>query len=1006
MVLLELIPIGTVLAVLTTQIWETALAAQEVLIESDTFRRLATYLKDIQPVLTELGLRNIKDSQATREALESLKVDVQRAKKLVEGCKNRARFYLLVNCRSILKEAQQVTRDIGKSLSLLSLANAEISIDINNNVNKLRDEMLNAEFQASQVKLQIIDKLELGLREHRTDQGFANDLIREIARAVGVPVEESQIRRELASFKREKEEAALRKQRVEEDFMAQVIALLSRADIVRTSESFTENYNASVYSIKSGIVGDEIPPLQSFICPLKQDVMSDPVNVVATGRAYEREEIERWFASGETIDPVTKQELSDFSLKPNNLLKESIVEWIGRNFRIRIHKAKEMMESGDESKQKQTIDALRELCLKNSMVKSWIAAEGLIVDIVETLKSHNKELKKGSLSTLHVLVTDNTENKHQLIEAGGVEQVVRCLARNITVSRLAVKLLLELLQTGPLQNQLVYTKLCQEKSAILLLVTLLNGEDTEAAGDARLILEQLCDRDENIVQMANASWYTPLANVLIQGTDDSRLIMAKAIANMKLTDQNKQSLGECGAIPPLVKMLSSNLEVKAAALGALQNLSSFGPNKSLMAVAGAIPVVLEHLFSGRYRLTVRESAAAILEQLTMDDGTRFLVDASGSPIKLDLTIHNLLAVQENASSSPVVRRHVLHSLLGMVSLPDAEIVRTLLRAANGIQLLLPLLEGSDHEICDIVVQLLWCLADKDGHEIASFLVQKRMAGFLVRLIEDNSREHVQAAAAGILASLTPRENVLLASLIEEGALSALIHALESGSSKGKENAAGALLRFTDPSNIETQRKLVELNIFPILLGMLNSGTPLAKIRAANALFNFSQSTISLSSPSPVTGCLCFRPTSLPACKVHLGPCGERTTFCLVEAKAIPGLVSLLDEHDTEAAGAGVDALATLVSDDEILEKGVGFLHETNAIIPIVKLISRGTDISREKAVSFLERIFKVIRIREHYGALARIPLVDLATHGNYSVRKKAARVLAQLQVIQEASTYF
>ena len=93
---MELIPIGTILAVVTNQVIKTAQAAKDVVIEKDSFKVLSKHLFDIKPVLEELQLRQLDDSQAARLALESLEADVKKANHLVEKYKNRGRFYLLV----------------------------------------------------------------------------------------------------------------------------------------------------------------------------------------------------------------------------------------------------------------------------------------------------------------------------------------------------------------------------------------------------------------------------------------------------------------------------------------------------------------------------------------------------------------------------------------------------------------------------------------------------------------------------------------------------------------------------------------------------------------------------------------------------------------------------------------------------------------------------------------------------------------------------------------------
>ena len=69
----------------------------------------------------------------------------------------------------------------------------------------------------------MIRRLEAGVQAQRIDQAFVDGLVSEIALAVGVPAEPSIIQNELARSKREKEDAAESKQRMEEDFMDQVM---------------------------------------------------------------------------------------------------------------------------------------------------------------------------------------------------------------------------------------------------------------------------------------------------------------------------------------------------------------------------------------------------------------------------------------------------------------------------------------------------------------------------------------------------------------------------------------------------------------------------------------------------------------------------------------------------------------------------------------------------------------------------------------------------------------
>ena len=197
-----------------------------------------------------------------------------------------------------------------------------------------------------------------------------------------------------------------RKEREEEAFMEQIIALLSRAEATRTPESIREDYKEKKYLVNVDI---EQEPLESFRCPLTREVMQDPVSI-ATGSTFERENIEEWFASGNKTDPTNGAVLVDLNLKPNYKIRECIEEWIDWNHCFRIQNARRKLESGEEAKVNEALDDLCKIC-KTNKFRHWIAEEKLIKHVVEVLKIRNDSLRRKSLSALQVIVIKNEENK-------------------------------------------------------------------------------------------------------------------------------------------------------------------------------------------------------------------------------------------------------------------------------------------------------------------------------------------------------------------------------------------------------------------------------------------------------------------------------------------------------------------------------------------------------------------------------------------------------------------
>lgn len=67
---------------------------------------------------------------------------------------------------------------------------------------------------------------------------------------------------------------------------------------------------------------DDFP--ESFLCPLTQEVMKDPV-VDTEGNSYERAAIESWLEKNKT-SPITRKPLQLTDLAPNRALRDVIAE--------------------------------------------------------------------------------------------------------------------------------------------------------------------------------------------------------------------------------------------------------------------------------------------------------------------------------------------------------------------------------------------------------------------------------------------------------------------------------------------------------------------------------------------------------------------------------------------------------------------------------------------------------------------------------------------------------
>ncbi|XP_045805325.1 U-box domain-containing protein 44-like [Trifolium pratense] len=1001
MVGMELIPIGTILAVLTSQVIKTANAAIDVLVEKESFNVLSKHLLDIAPVLKELQLQELNESQAARVALESLESDVKKASNLVDKYRNRGRFYLLMKCRYIVKEVEQVIRDIGSSLAALSLANTEVLSRISDQVNRLQSEMQRAEFEASQSQLDIVDKLNHGIKEQKLDQAFANDMLEEIARAVGVPVEPSEISKEIASIRWEKEEAANRKERAEVIFLEQIILLLSQADAARDYEEVKKQYFKRVQVIERyGSREKYIPPLNSFLCSITGEVMIDPVSL-CTGTTCERSAIKVWFDDGNLTDPKTEEVLEDTTLRSNVRLRESIVEWRELNYCFRIKSIKENLLSNSDLLLKESLSQMQALMRENSINKDWISIGELTDTIISILgNSDSTDVKMKILITLKDAVEGHARNKEKVVESQGWDHIISCLQNGSRISKEAIDLLYELLQDRSGWNRSFCKRLSEHPSAILYLVTILKEPVSDSTGIAEKILMELFEIDEeNVSCAAKFGWYKELVDRIIQGPESSRISMVKAMINLELEESNLKLLGGQGVIPSLLEMLSGSIELKELSLSALVKLAGVHANKGIIAAYGGVPLVLDLMFSRRTRAFITIKCFEILEKLSSDDdGIDFFIDGEGKQLELDNIITNLLALQQLPNSVQYFRKPALRTLLGICKF-ETGLVKKAVLAANGVSQILPLLDDPDSEIRETAICLLFLFSQHEPEGVVEYLFRPRRLEALVGFLENDENNDVQVAAAGLLANLPKSERKLTMQLINLGGLEAIVNILKNGTMDAKENALSALFRFTDPTDIESQRDLVKRGIYPLLVTFLNTGSVTAKARAAAFIGDLSMSTPKLTVASKSTFSWCFRSSRASLCSAHGSVCNVNSTFCLLEANALPGLIRLLQEEVHATAYEAIQTLSTLVLED-FPQRGARVLHESNAMRPLLKILNWGSDSLKAEALGLLEKVFVSKEMVDYYGSTARLRLFGLTgmnVYGDGHLRRKAARVLSLLE---------
>lgn len=166
-----------------------------------------------------------------------------------------------------------------------------------------------------------------------------------------------------------------------------------------------------------------------FRCPISLELMRDPV-AVCTGQTYDRSSIESWVATGNTTCPVTRLQLTDFTLIPNHTLRRLIQDWCvaNRSFGVeRIPTPKQPADpvlirtlltqassaSGPYTWRISAIRRLRGIARESEKNRSVIAANNALEILLPTafagVGSESSELNHESLAILSMFTLSESE---------------------------------------------------------------------------------------------------------------------------------------------------------------------------------------------------------------------------------------------------------------------------------------------------------------------------------------------------------------------------------------------------------------------------------------------------------------------------------------------------------------------------------------------------------------------------------------------------------------------
>ncbi|KAG6430273.1 hypothetical protein SASPL_108337 [Salvia splendens] len=996
-------PLVDVASKIIEAIIEIVVASENVLVGKRSFIKLSSYLDGLVPLLKELNRGHIASSEGIENFIGILNHQVREGSKLIRECTERNRFYLLVNSRSIAKQVEAITKEIVRAINCIPFASLNMPLKMRDDFEQLITNMQNAEFRAAMAEEDVLEKLESGIQERNVDRNYANDLLVSIAKAVGVSTDRSALKKEFDDFKSEIDNLSSMKDKAEAIQMDQIIALLERADVASSLDDKEKKY----LNKRKSLGVQPLEPLMSFICPITTEVMIDPVET-PSGHTFERSAIERWLSEGdEPSCPITSNPLEISMLRPNKTLRQSIEEWRDRNNMIMVASLKSRLSSENEQELIDCLGQVNDLCEQREIHKEWLILENYIPTLVKLLSVRNREIRNKALCILCLLVKDNDDAKERIATVeSSIEHIVKFLGRRIGEGKSAVALLLELSKCEAVRGSIGKVQGC-----ILLLVTMLSNTDLQAARDARNVLDNLSYSDDNVILMAKNNYFTYLLERLSSGSDLVKMRMAKTLGEMELTDHKKASLVECGVLDLLLDLVPhDDVEMKIVAVQALLNISSLQKNGQEIIKKGAVRPFLDILYRQTSLQRLRELVAATIVNLAQSTITK--EDSDSEPVLMLETGDDISELFSFSTMTvPVLQQEIFRAFHAMCRSPSADTVKLKLRECSAVQTLFRLCEVDDAiSLRANAVKLLDCLIeDAEGDAILEHVTQNSIES-LLKILNTSNNQDETASALGTIASL-PESIQISEWLLESRNLQRIFGFLSDDRNSAHqkpqllENAVGAICRLTTPKSLELQKKVAEAGAIPFLVRLLEMGTSLTVKRAATSLGNLSQSSRRLTRQISRRASLwCFSALPEAACPVHHGLCTMESSFCLVEASAVEPLSRALRSEDAGVCEAALDALLTLI-DNELLQSGCKVLDEANAIPAMIKLISSPCASLQEKVMNCLERIFRLVEYKQKYGDAAHMPLVDLTQRGR-RLRSLAARILAQLNVLHDQSSYF
>lgn len=733
-------------------------------------------------------------------------------------------------------------------------------------------------------------------------------------------------------------------------------------------------------------VAEYVEPLyDSFFCPLTNKVMFDPVTT-ESGVTYDRRAIEEYFEKftdgpEPVICPVTKMAMQSKTLRSNVPLKSTIAEWIMRNEATRVRIARTALSlATTEAMVLEAIHELKLLARLRRRNREQMHKIGITKFLARLLEHKDALIRCDSLDLLCLLVEDDA-GKEIIAKTRAIARTIKLLSSSSPDERYAaISFLVELSK-----SELLLENIGSTAGSILILTTMKfnNSDDPIASEKAGEVLKNLENCPKNIKYMAESGYLDPLQRHLVEGSEDVQMEMVSYLG--ELVQKQEMTINIPGSASEiLIKMVhSGNTMIRKAALDVLVQISSHHPNGKTLMDAGAVPVMVEELFIRKIDdepMGSKTEAAAVLANIVESglDPDTVVVNKEGHVITSKYSVYNF-AHMLKCSMPDNLNLSIVRVLLALTALPrPLATVVSVMKEQDSSQTMIEFMGSPSEALGIAATRLLIALSPQMGHTIAEKLCKAPgQPGRLVTSIGQAGRITERHAVSATLLARLPYQNITLdLVLLHHGAaptILAKIEEMQRGEMRASRHAkpyleglVGALVRLTttlyDPDVLLVA---MDHNFTSVLSDLLvrSAGSDEVQRLASVGLENLSHQSANFSQPPseerrPKKNILRRLrdahagrvhdnrkpPAHGRLCPVHHGVCSPATTFCLVEAGAVEGLLGVLESNENErVVEAALGALCTLLDNAVDVERGVAVLAELDAVRHVLRALRQHRD---------------------------------------------------------------